>query len=329
MSVTAAEVARALGLSQPTVSRALAGSDLVSPATRARVAEAARVMGYRPNAAGRSLKVGRHDTIGIVVPDLAGGYGAGVAKGVLAAASARGVQVLVADSGGTTRGELAAFETLASRADGVVLLAPRGPAPALVEAAAGMRPVVVVGRAVPGLDSVLADEEPAIAALLDHLAARGHRRVGFQPGPADAPAQHLRAAALRGYAAEHPGVTIVPLDAAGATAEVGLAAASEVVERGLGAVLAFNDQTALALVGGLRGLGVSVPGDVSVAAWDDTPLAAIIPPRLTTVSLALDDLAAAAASRLFALLDTPDQPPATTTLPSPLRIRDSTGPARR
>ena len=329
MSVTAAEVARALGLSQPTVSRALAGSPLVSATTRARVTEAARAMGYRPNAAGRSLKVGRHGTIGIVVPDLGGGYGAGVATGVLAAASARGVQLLVADSGGTAEGELAAFETLASRADGVVLVAPRGPGAGLVKAVAGMRPVVVVGRAVPGLDSVLADEAPSITALLDHLSGLGHRRIGFQPGPADAPAQHLRAAALRSYAAEHRGVSIIPLDAAGATAEVGLAAASEVVERGLGAVLAFNDQTALALVGGLRGLGLSVPGDVSVAAWDDTPLVAIIPPRLTTVSLALDALAAAAASRLFALLDAPDQPPATVTLPSPLRIRDSTGPARR
>lgn len=329
MSVTATQVAAALGLSQSTVSRALAGSELVSAPTRARVAEAARAMGYRPNAAGRSLKVGRHGTIGIVVPDLAGGYGAGVAKGVLAAASARGVQLLVADSGGTPQGELAAFETLASRADGVVLLAPRGPSAGLVAATAGMRPVVVVGRAVPGLDSVLADEEPSITGLLDHLTGLGHRHLGFQAGPAHAPAQRLRAAVLRDYASAHPGISIVQLDATGATAEVGLAAASEVVERGLSAALAFNDQTALALVGGLRGLGVAVPGDVSVAGWDDTALTAIIGPRLTTVSLALEDLATAAASRLFALLDDPRQPPAVTALPSLLQIRDSTGPAGR
>ncbi|QIK71532.1 LacI family transcriptional regulator [Propioniciclava coleopterorum] len=329
MTVTATEVARRLGLSQSTVSRALAGSPLVSAATRERVEEAARAMGYRPNAAGRSLKVGRHGTLGIVVPDLAGGYGAGVATGVLAAAAARGDQLLVADSGGTPAGELAAFETLASQADGVVLLAPRCPAPELTAAVAGFRHVVVVGRSVPGLDSVLADEAPSITALLDHLTALGHRTIGYQGGPSAAPSERLRRAGLRDYCARHPGVTLVRLDAEGLDARAGLVAADEVVARGLGAVLAFNDQTGLALIGRLRTLGVDVPGEVSVACWDDTALTAIIPPHLTTVSLALAELAAAASERLYALLADPAQPPTTTLLPSVLRVRDSTGPARR
>lgn len=329
MSVTAAEVAARLGLSQSTVSRALAGSDLVSAATRARVRDAARAMGYRPNAAGRSLQAGRHFSIGIVVPDLAGGYGAGVAKRVLQAATARGEQLLVADSGGTGEGELAAFDTLASQADGVLFLAPRAPEPMLRDAVAGFRPIVVVGRSLPGLDCVLAEEGPALDAALDHLVALGHTTIGYQGGPTESPSEAMRCAGVRAYGDAHPDIALVRLDTEGLSAEVGAAAASEVVSRGLSAVLAFNDQTALGLVGGLRGLGVDVPGDVSVAGWDDTPLTRIIPPRLTTVSLSLDDLARAAAGRLFALLADPAQVPTEVRLPAVLQVRDSTGPAPR
>lgn len=324
MHVTAAHVAQHLRLSQSTVSRALAGSPLISEATRRRVQEAARSMGYRPNAAGRSLKVGRHGSIGIVVPDLGGAYGAGIAKGVLDAVRERGEQLLVADSGGTAEGELTAFETLATQADGILLVAPRAAEASIRAAAGSFRPTVLVGRGIAGLDCVLADEEPSVEGVLDHLLALGHRTVAYQGGPSDAPSEVTRWRVLRAYAARHPELRLVRLAATGSTPQDGAAAAAEVAERRLGAVIAFNDLTALGLIGALRSLGLDVPCDVSVVGWDDTVFATLVPPHLTSVSMSLDSLAAAAAARLFALIEDPSVEPRVQRLPTSVRVRAST-----
>lgn len=324
MSVTAAEVAQALGLSQPTVSRALAGSPLVSETTRRRVEDAARRMGYRPNAAGRSLRAGRHGAIGVVVPDLGNAYGAAIAKGALDAVRERGDQLLVTDSSGTPDGELAAFETLATRADGILLVAPRTLDDQLTEALASYRPAVVVGRAVDGLDCVLADEAPAVGAVLDHLTELGHRRIGYQGGPVDVPSEILRTHALAAHLAVRPDVELVRLETLGTTPADGARAATEVVAKGLSAVIAFNDQCAVGLVGGLRVLGLAVPEQVSVVGWDDSPFARLFPPHLTTVHMAMDALAERAVARLYGLIADPTAAFTVEQVPTSLVVRAST-----
>lgn len=322
MTVTAADVAARLGISQPTVSRALAGSPLVARPTREKILATAADMGYRLNAAGRSLKVGRHQSIGVLVPDLGGTYGAGIAKAVLEVARARGEQLLISDSGGSVEREVEAAENLASHSDGLLLVAPRAGDEVIIELGR-MLPTVVIGRRVSGMSCVLADEGAALTAVLDHLVHRGHHRVAYLPGPELAPSEDVRWRAVTAYVADHSELAVERLGVSGNTAQAGLEASRLVIDAGVGAVIAFNDLAALGIVSGLRDAGVDVPGDVSIVGWDDSLFATLTDPHLTTVDMGLSRVAEVAAGLLLDLVADPFQTPRTLVFPARLRVRRS------
>src|SRR6478609_7504395 len=104
-SITVRDVAKALGVSPSTVSRALSSSDLVAPRTRQQIVDKARELGYTPNNAARGLATGRKGTLGLVVPDLENPYFASVTKGVQARGLGAGFLVFVAHSDEESRVE--------------------------------------------------------------------------------------------------------------------------------------------------------------------------------------------------------------------------------
>jgi len=138
MAVSARDVARVAGVSISTVSRALARPQDVAPATRDKVLDTARGMGYRPNLAARGLITGRTGIIGLIVPDLENPFFASVTKGVQSRARDAGYAVIISDSDEDPSQEADLVRDLCKRVDGMVMCSPRAPDSVIAELA-GLR----------------------------------------------------------------------------------------------------------------------------------------------------------------------------------------------
>src|SRR5438045_9750737 len=121
MPTTLADIARALGVSKMTVSRAINDHPEISPETRARILDAAQRMNYRPNQFARALTTNRSYLIGIVVPDLMHSYFAEICRAVGIEARPVGYQNLICSTDEDAQKEMDEIEALLSRTDGLIV----------------------------------------------------------------------------------------------------------------------------------------------------------------------------------------------------------------
>jgi LacI family transcriptional regulator len=326
MAVTIRDVAAAAGVSQSTVSRALSMPELVNPATRARVQAAVRALGYQPNRAARGLITGRTGNLGLVVPDLANPFFAGVVKGVQAAARAADYSVFIADTDEEASAEVGLLRALSKQVDGTVLCSPRTPDAELVEAGTDT-PVVLMNRETAGYAGITVDNADGMRQAVEHLAALGHRRVAYVGGPRSSWSNAQRERGLRATAAA-TGVELAHLGHFPPTFDGGVAAADLALASRASAVIGYNDIVALGLMSRLAARDVAVPAGISVLGCDDIPMSAMTHPALTTVSVPQHDAGRAAVALLLGLLA--DDPaagaePPRRELPTQLIVRATTG----
>lgn len=301
-AVTIADVAARARVSSASVSRVLNGNQTVDPDIVRHVRRAVADLGFRPNTVARSLVQGRTDTVAMVVPDLENPLFQSILKGVSIAAGADGYRVLVADTSERVDEEEPAALEARHRCDAVVLCAPRMPEDRLRRLLDRVGPVVVVNRQldVPGVSFVGIDYERGIRDLIAHLCSLGHRELLFLSGPEQSASNVDRLRAVAEAQTAEPSLRIRTL-VCGSRLGDGFAAAEAVDAArrdGVTAVLAFNDLVALGLMTGLRALGVDVPGELSVAGFDDIPMAAFATPALTSMSVPRAELGAQVWSRL-------------------------------
>ena len=306
-SVTIADVARRAGVSPATVSRIMNGRFAGEEEIAERVRAAAAELAYAPSPLARSLALGRTHAIAFVVPDLANPAFQSVLAGLSKTAARDGYRVLIADSGESPGEEPLLATEIRRRTDAIVLCAPRMPEDELVALAERLHPLVLINRRLPeGAQPAVApslsiDYRTGIAAIAAHLYALGHRHLAYVYGPERSASNAHRERGLDDFAREHPDVRIDRIPA-GAASEEGRLAAPLVRDSGATAALAFNDLVAIGLIGGLRELGVGVPGDVSVTGFDDIPLAQYLDPALTTASVSHAELGVVAWNRMHALI---------------------------
>ncbi|ACZ31767.1 transcriptional regulator, LacI family [Xylanimonas cellulosilytica DSM 15894] len=303
---SAHEVARLAGVSVSTVSRALGSPDLVAPATRERVTAAAAQLDYRPNPSARGLRLGRTHTLGLVVPDLENPFFTSIVKAVEGRARYAGYSLIVADSEEEAENEPELVATLRHRTDGVVLASLRSDDDA-VRAMVGDAPAVVVNRYVPGLPSVTADDADGAAQVFAHLRALGHRRIAVGGGPETSRSGLERLHGLRAAAARHDDVELIELGSFPPYYSGGAAVADLAVACGATAVIAHNDVMAAGIVGRARDRGIDVPGDLSVAGFDDSAVATVLSPALTTVRVPRTRLGRRAVDLLVAQVEDRDR----------------------
>ena len=303
-----ADISRRAGTSVATASRVLNGSTHpVSEATRARVMEAAADLGYQPSALARALVTRSSRIIGVIVNDIVDPYFAEIARGVEDIAGRSGHLVMVCNADHRVEAESKYVRALRDyHAEGLVFAGSGAPGDEAnaqlaqdVEAARirGGRVVCLAQRDFPGLR--LGVDNVAVARdVTEHLIGLGHRRIAAVEGP---PELYTSADRLAGFRAA---MTAAGLDAGlvfpgGFDFEAGQAAARRMLDAGPlpDAVVGANDEAAIGVITGLRQAGVDVPGDVSVAGIDDTRPARFV--DLTTVSLPLYDLGAAAARHII------------------------------
>ena len=326
--VTSVDVARKAGVSQATVSLVMSGKSAgrISAATAESVRRCARELGYRPNVAARALRSGAASAVGLVVSDVTHPFFGRTLRGAQRAAWEAGhVVVLIDDAYGAAWGDGSVESLRAGTIDGFLFFAADPPASLTT---AGTPPVVVVEAHSERFPHVTLDIEPGVDAILDHLHDLGHRRIGYLRSAAPGETfdrRHVRwAAHLRRNGVDPDAMpTAFSRFYADATIPAGL---DLLARRGdATAIICDDDVLAAGLVAAARQAGVDVPGEVSIAGFDDLDLAKLAAPPLTTVRLDPEALGAAAFELLHARLR--GEEPESRVLPVELVIRESTGPA--
>ena len=316
--LTSRDIAHRAGVSQTTVSLVLRGvaAGRVSPELQEHVREVARELGYLPSMSARSLRSGRAHMLGLVIPDVLDPFFGAVLRGAQDAASQRGytAAMIEATSPAVTAEAVAATE--AGRFDGIVLHSPDRRELRRARAIAD-RVCVVDSGAPRGVSWIRYDLAQGVRLTIEHLEVLGHRRVAHLAADSGKATFAERAKELERVAGGRLVATAraaFELDADGAELERFLRRRHRAT-----ALVCDTDTLAAKALRAARAVGVAVPQELSVTAFNDTPLARAL--DLTTVSIP-----AAEAGRLgvAALLDRIDgAPPARRTLPVALVARAS------
>ena len=328
--VTSVDVARKCGVSQATVSLVMSGKSAgrVSEATADAVRRAARDLGYRPNAAARALRSGTAAAVGLVVSDVTHPFFGLTLRGAQQAAWKAGhVVVLIDDAYGAAWGDQSVELLRTGAIDGFLFFAADPPA-SLQQS--GTPPVVVIEATSRRFPHVLLDVDAGVALVLEHLHQLGHRRIGYLRSAIAGETfdrryarweRHLRSSGVDPAA--------MPVGETHFTAAASIAAGHELLERRGDATAFVSDDDVLAagLLTAANEAGIDVPGELSIAGFDDLDVALLTSPQLTTVHTDPEALGAAAFELLHARLQ--GRRPKSRTLPVQLVVRASTGPAPR
>lgn len=312
---TLQDIADAVGLSVNTVSRALAGKNAVSSATRARIVAEAERQGYVPNTMARSLVLGSAMTIGVVITNPSNPFYARLISAIEQRSRAQGYSLLLMVSEENVENERRAVDTMLRWGVDGALVVPvqAGPEPWQRLRSAGTS-IVLINRDVPqlGCDLVGIDYEHAAYAATVHLLDSGVRHLYLLEEDLDiSPVNDrvegfLRAAAERGLRDEAVNVQRVPTRRHDSSTLPWEAAEAYQVARQLTAkipsgsgVLVGNDYFALGLYRALVDDGRKVPNDVAVVGFGDHPFAAYLAPALSSVRLPAEQVGTAAVDRLL------------------------------
>jgi LacI family transcriptional regulator len=329
-------------VSVATVSRALTGRGPVSDETRRRIQAVAESLRYAPNASARSLVSSRTSTVGFLLPDLYGEFFSEVIRGADLAARAHGYHLLVSSTHDGREELEAALHAMRGRVDGLLVMAPDLDGATLAAELPGRLPVVLLNAPSAGdgagggdfenVDVIAVDSYGGARAMMRHLLDLGHRRIAHLAGPAQ---NHDAVERRRGWwdALLYAGRAPEPSweHAADFTEGGGYDAARRLVaehrdaERPT-ALFAANDATAIGAISALREAGLTVPGDVAVAGFDDIPMARYVSPSLTSVHVAIPELGAHSVGRLVEALGAGDaHATRRELLPATLVVRSSCG----
>ena len=299
------EVALRAGVSVATVSRVLNDHPAVRPDTRERVLAAVADLGYRPNAVARSLRTDQTRTLGLVISDVLNPFFTELARAVEDQARALGYSVIIGNADEQPELQDHHVRTLIDRRiDGLLVSPTDGGSPLILETACeGGTPMVFVDRWIPGVDVpvVRTDGADAVRDLVAHLYRLGHRRLAIIGGPAATTTGSERVEAFRQALAEHG--LLLPLEYVG-QGDFQADSGRRITARFLDlaeppeVVFATDNLMALGAMDEIRARGLSVPGDIALAAFDDIPWFVHTDPPITAIAQPTGELGRAAVRAL-------------------------------
>jgi LacI family transcriptional regulator len=331
--VTIVDVARHANVSTTAVSKVLRNAYGSSPSMRAKVQQAIEELGYRPYAAARGLR-GQTYTIGVLLPDIRNPFFPDILDGITDTLRDTDYHVLLGPSCDSEEDEAKITNAMIDRGmDGLILIAPLLPRPRLEHLATTV-PTVVVGRHGHSAryDTVTDDDTTGAALVVDHLADLGHRHIAHIEHRESDPTRLTEmpnAVRAEGYrqAMRARGLEI-DIVSTTYTQEGGYRGTQQLLARPHRptAIFAGADIVAMGVLTALTEAGLSVPGDISVAGYDNTTFAALGPISLTSVDQAGRQIGGNAARLLLERIADRTRPSAQIKLSPTLVARRTTGP---
>jgi DNA-binding LacI/PurR family transcriptional regulator len=320
-----ADVAKLAGVSHQTVSRVLNDHPNVRPQTRRNVLAAISELGYRPNAAARTLVTRRTRTLGVISFDTTLYGPASMLHGIEAAAQHSWFVSIASLPALDRRSVLGAVDRLLGQGvEGIIVIAPMASAVAALSRAPAGVPLVAVGCGTRArLTSAAVDNSAGAALATRYLLDLGHHTVHHVAGPANWLDAQERIAgwrrALRDARAPEPEIMAGDWSSASGY-EIGHRLAAD---PGVTAVFCGNDHMALGLLRALAEQGRAVPGDISVVGFDDIPESAYFLPPLTTVRQDFGELGRRALGVLVSMIGGGQPPGICLRIPTHLVARAS------
>lgn len=333
MPVTLADIARELGVSKMTVSRAINNHPLINAETRERVLAAARRMNYQPNQHARALATNRSYLIGMVIPDLMNLYFAEVTRAVESVARPAGFQLLICSTYEDATRELSEVEALLHRTDGLIISSVLPPTDTRVYRKLlkdGAR-LVMVDRIMSNLrcPAVTTDNVEVGRLATNHLIGLGHRRVGHLRGDASSVSEERLEGYRQALAENRLRFDESLVRACGFLESEGYLAMQAWLKEGdvPEAIFVVNDPAALGAMQAIEAAGLRVGRDIAMVGAGNIHYGDMLRVPLTTVSWARAEMGEQAARLLIQLIN--GEPPAakaqTVVLPPELVVRHSCG----
>ena len=333
MKATITDVAKEAGVSMKTVSRVLNNEPNVAQATRDRVREVAARLQYAPNLAARGLASSRSYLIALAYDTASPSYIMNMQRGAIEACRRHGYHIVL-EPVSLERGEFNLAETGFNRlgVDGVILTPPLSDSLPLRDMLRRRNiPHVLVAPETSGsAPSVRMDDVEAARQMTAFLLGQGHTDIGFVLGHPEHSSTALRREGFEA-AMREAGLDVSPERVVSGlyTFKSGVDAAERLLSDPQDrptAVFASNDDMAAGVVSVASRLGLTVPGDVAVCGFDDTPIATVLYPKLTTVAQPIQEMGRKAAELLVDRRAA--QAPAVHTFDFELVIRESTRPRK-
>jgi DNA-binding LacI/PurR family transcriptional regulator len=325
------DVAQLAGVSHQTVSRVLNDHPNVRPQTRQLVLAAISQLGYRPNAAARTLVTRRTHTLGVISFDTTLYGPASMLYGIERAARDSYFVAIASVPHLDRRSVLDAVDRFAGQGvEGIIVIAPQTSAVEALSHCPADIPLVAMGcRTSPPVCSVAVDNAEGAAQATRYLLGQGHRTVHHLSGPASWLDAQARLDGWRAALAE-AGVPEPELLAGDWSSASGYELGHQIAaDDSVTAVFCANDPMALGLLRALSEQGRRVPEDVSVIGFDDIPEAGFFLPPLTTVRQDFGELGRRALDALVGLIYDQDQTASVDPVAPQFVVRSSTGPPRR
>jgi len=302
--VTIYDIAKAAGVGKSTVANALTGKGTVSEATRQRILQLAREMGYRPSLVARNLSQHKTLTIALILPHLTNPFYPEIVEAVENNVREHDYQTLICNTHYDFALAREQMDRLISRwIDGYIIM---GTSMELTDISRYVKqglPVVLCdwqeNESAPGIAQVSVDFYRAGQLAAEHLLELGHRRVAVI---VDVPQQTLRLEGFQSIALA-AGIPLPPemIEQGDSTLESGYAAAKRLLARPVlpTAIFATNDWMAVGAMEAVLEKGLRVPQDISIVGLDDIVISAHLRPPLTTIAIPKTRLAKEATELLL------------------------------
>ena len=333
---TMRDVARLAGVSTSTVSAVMNGTVPVSSDRKARVQAAMTALDYQPDAIARSLKTGKSNAVGIIVPDITNAFYPEVVRGAEEAAQLAGYSVLLCDSNENYRSEERHLSALFSRRVDGVLLACCVDSRAHEVVARRRLPVVYIDRLPPaaGANTVCTDNVRAGQLAAEHLIGLGHKRIGMLAGHLELSPHHDRLEGFRKAMQEsHLPILDEYLISGNVQVEDGFEAGHRLLNlpHPPTAILASNNKLLLGVLQAVDEKNIQIPEQLSVLGFDDYLWNRHFNPTLTAIAQPTHEIGRKSFELLLKLIQRPSEEhsdPIHLRLSAQLRVRNSTAPPK-
>lgn len=309
MSVTLADIARELGISKMTVSRAINNDPLVNTKTRERVLEVSQRLNYQPNHFARALVTNRSFLVGVIVPDLMHSYFAEILHGIGEFARSANYQIVIGNSEEQVAREISEVEALRWRTDGLII-APTVPV-SRVEVYRSMiadgTKIVLIDRTLEGLECPMVTTDNIEVGVLatEYLIKLGHKRIGHLKGTTTSTSKERLEGYKQGLSRNN-----IPFDKSlvkdcGLMESEGYTAMRSWIKEGdlPTAIFAVNDPTAIGAMQAMDEVGIRPGEDIGVIGSGNIHYGDMLRVPLTTVSWSRGEMGQSAMRLLVQMIE--------------------------